>query len=489
VVIAIIAVLMALLIPAVQKVREAAYRTQSQNNLHQIVVACHNYHDSCGYLPSYYYYPYQTYDYVTRTYKYTSRESGSWAFVLLPFIEEQARYDASEGPLASGSSSSYKSTYSYNYAGTASDSKGYSESSSSPTGGTSKSSSTDGNGNTYASDSSWTQNAEGDYHSKTVSTGPPPKSYSYGPYGWYDWYYPYAYHGPYYYSWINDSTYTYVYDRDVDPATNTYKYSYSYDYPNSPSLSSSSKTYDPDGDGWLGPYTWYGSGTSASAGGFHMASRASGVLEVYVNPLDPTMVASDLAPIGYLANINVLQYGRLTLNKITDGTTNTIMLAEGYSRCGNKGTSSYESPKYYKSVSNYENNTLRTWNYDPYASYYDSEYSYSYDFDPKTNGGYSSYSVTSTSKSTSATYAYFYFYYYDDGRIDKPTAGGGVSPFQIRPGNNCNSQLAQASSTAGLLVAMSDGTVQMVPSTISESSFAALLTPNSGDLPGNDWTK
>src|SRR5262249_40273960 len=71
-----------LLLPAVQKVREAASRAQCANNLHQIGLALHNYHDSQGSFPSGYLctQPQANPDYTS--------PGWGWAALLLPFIEQ-----------------------------------------------------------------------------------------------------------------------------------------------------------------------------------------------------------------------------------------------------------------------------------------------------------------------------------------------------------------------------------------------------------------
>jgi prepilin-type N-terminal cleavage/methylation domain-containing protein/prepilin-type processing-associated H-X9-DG protein len=93
VVIAIIAVLIGLLLPAVQKVREAAARMSCQNNLKQLGLAIHNYHDAYSKLPINRYGDYSSWPAYGGPYFATSC---SWSFltVLLPYIEQGNLYQS-----------------------------------------------------------------------------------------------------------------------------------------------------------------------------------------------------------------------------------------------------------------------------------------------------------------------------------------------------------------------------------------------------------
>lgn len=88
VVIGIIATLIGLMLPAVQKVREAAARIQCANNLKQLVLAAHNYHDTNGHLPP-----------VIGYYPPASEAFGTCLFHLLPYVEEDNLYRISSGPV------------------------------------------------------------------------------------------------------------------------------------------------------------------------------------------------------------------------------------------------------------------------------------------------------------------------------------------------------------------------------------------------------
>src|SRR5262245_1460172 len=76
-----VCVVPALLLPAVQKAREAARRTQSQNNLKQIGLAMYNYHDTLAMFPP------------SGIYGEDGTAYHSWQTMILPYIEQQTLYN------------------------------------------------------------------------------------------------------------------------------------------------------------------------------------------------------------------------------------------------------------------------------------------------------------------------------------------------------------------------------------------------------------
>ena len=87
VVIAIIAILIALLVPAVQKVREAAARTQCTNNLKQIGLGLLAYHDDNKYLPP----AMARFDHMDDGGPYNAT---FWSYFLLPYLEQEPLFKA-----------------------------------------------------------------------------------------------------------------------------------------------------------------------------------------------------------------------------------------------------------------------------------------------------------------------------------------------------------------------------------------------------------
>ncbi len=89
VVIAIIAILIALLLPAVQQAREAARRTQTRNNLRQVAIGLHNYHDTNLCFPP----GWIGYDPATRQADVEGVNGWGWATFILPQLEQNNLYE------------------------------------------------------------------------------------------------------------------------------------------------------------------------------------------------------------------------------------------------------------------------------------------------------------------------------------------------------------------------------------------------------------
>src|SRR5215203_2041723 len=99
VVIAIIAVLIALLLPAVQQAREAARRSQCKNNMKQLGLALHNYHDTANTLPpaGFWYTPVGGTPILAQPgndgENYVTRYGATFMVMILPYVDQAPLYN------------------------------------------------------------------------------------------------------------------------------------------------------------------------------------------------------------------------------------------------------------------------------------------------------------------------------------------------------------------------------------------------------------
>jgi prepilin-type N-terminal cleavage/methylation domain-containing protein len=236
------------------------------------------------------------------------------------------------------------------------------------------------------------------------------------------------------------------------------------------------------------PYN-YSSNQTYPGSTAYQANRAKGKIPVFYAKTDPTAELVD-SPASFHANTEVfgsqytyggtLSYSNyaygLSLSKMTDGTSNTRMFAEGYSRCAYSSYTDYSKygyapGSYYKSSSGYD----RVWNYDPNATVYKSTSTYVYN--PTSPPLYQSdYSSTGT----------YYPVYSSYGSYDSKT--GQYVPFEVKPkAGECYYYGAQSTTSGGCLVCMCDGSVKIVNASVSLATWRAAGSPNGGEVLGNDW--
>jgi prepilin-type N-terminal cleavage/methylation domain-containing protein len=237
---------------------------------------------------------------------------------------------------------------------------------------------------------------------------------------------------------------------------------------------SSNYTYD-----YVPPQPPYSYTNKYPANGYQ-AFRVKGVIKTYTSPLDPTVDSVD-SPISFVVNTNVLTsyYSPMTLSKITDGTSNTTMIAEGYSKAGYQYSYSYNyttahPPYTYSYTENYS--YVRSWNYDPMNTVTT--------YKTRTTGSQASGSLSYAYTNAYSIYGYYTIY----GASPNGSSSGNVTvPFQVKPAPDAaDYRIPQSGTMGGLLVAFADGSIRTVSPSVSLLTWQAAGTPNSGDTIGND---
>jgi prepilin-type N-terminal cleavage/methylation domain-containing protein len=191
---------------------------------------------------------------------------------------------------------------------------------------------------------------------------------------------------------------------------------------------------------YIGSWQWTGSGWQVI---YHYQADATwNSVQIFQGPNDPSLTYEGPYT-SYLINQQVFD-GSRKIQTIRDGTSNTILYAEGYANC-------YGNPSY---SGGYSYNRQGQWNIT-------SDYVYSYDW-----GGWG-YTNTGPSFGIIPSLTF----------QDTPTL------------SNCDPHQPQSLASGSIQVALGDGSVRGVMPAISFPTWRAVLTPSSGDTPGSDWSE
>jgi hypothetical protein len=236
------------------------------------------------------------------------------------------------------------------------------------------------------------------------------------------------------YTYGASSTQSYNYSSTYNDPTYGYSYTYSYSY------TQSQQTF--------------------VSGGFmaYWAARATAPVKLFYSSLDPSS-SPTYTYVSYLLNKEVLN-NPIGIHQITDGSSNTVLLAEGYALCYSYSTYNYRYG-YYNQVTD--------------------GYSYSYSINYKFTGSYY------LQYYPSGTYSYSYNY----GYTYTPKFGlAGGKTFQVQPNyqqGQCDPDVPQGLSPGSLQVALADASVRGLRPGMTPATWNAAVTPQGGDTLGSDW--
>jgi prepilin-type N-terminal cleavage/methylation domain-containing protein len=178
-------------------------------------------------------------------------------------------------------------------------------------------------------------------------------------------------------------------------------------------------------------------------------------VKLFMSSNDAGLYSDQYTYVSYLINDEVFKRNT-SIQNMTDGTSQTMLMAEGYASC-------YSYDYSYTNGGYVYNYTSRYGTYNAAA-----DYTYLYDYNYSFPG-------------------YSYHYTYSSSSLPKFTLVKGKT-FQERPAvGKCDGSIPQGLSNGGIQVLLGDGSVRSVSTGVSASTWTGAITPDGGEVLGSDW--